>query len=227
MFLSAFGASKPLVAAPTDPLWANVQFLQTFDALTVGSTPSSFPNQKSGIVTTSTNTGNWTVAGSPSRFGNSIRSATSQVSPRVTLPSVLAGAFTVEWSIYRAAAAPFVNGEPMGTFRNSAAAGLLVCDYAAGTNQFRLFGGSTNIFGGTPALDTWFDFAICRDDGGTVSFFINGTLIGTTTSASTPDQFVFGYTNSSTPNVYGDELRITNVARYTGNYPPSHPFPTQ
>lgn len=245
MFLSAFGASKPMAAAPapTDPLWANVQFLQTFDSLTVGSIPNPVPNQKSGVATSGTNPTNWYISAEQSRSGRSIRSAPNSASPlvsmpRVTLPSALTGQFTFEWSFFRGGSDEFPLQQVLfGALYNSSTGGYILLDPAANPNgfapSFRMTNGTSYVYGGPiPTLSTWYDIAVCRNASNVVSYFVNGAFVSSFSSTVAFDQFWFPEMNTSggyfdPGNLWVDDVRITNVARYTGNYTPTHPFPTQ
>lgn len=245
MFLSAFGASKPLGAAPapTDPLWDNVQFLQTFDGLTVGSIPNPVPNQKSGVATTGTNPTNWYVSSDQARSGRSIRSAPNSAGPLVsmptiTLPTALSGQFTFEWSFFRGGSDGFLAGQQLfGVLYNSSTGSYILLDPAFNPNgsalSFRMTNGTNTVYGGpVPTLSTWYDIAVCRNASNVVSYFINGALVLSFSSTVAFNQFWFPSMNTpggyfDPGNLWVDDVRITNVARYAGNYTPSHPFPTQ
>ena len=91
--------------------------------------------------------------------------------------------------------------------------------------------------GSTPSANTWYHLAITRS-GTSTRLFLNGTLQNTTTvpsgmnvngSGSNLLIGAQGNTPGSLPlNGYIDDLRITKgYARYTGNFTPTGPFPTQ
>jgi hypothetical protein len=105
---------------------------------------------------------------------------------------------------------------------------------AYGTGAFQLYfststqfifaaSGITNITG-VIALNTWYHFAIVRS-GSTLTIYRNGTSIGTATY--TASMFASGYTklllgtyseSAETLNGNMDEIRVSNIARYTANF---------
>jgi hypothetical protein len=92
----------------------------------------------------------------------------------------------------------------------------------------------------TASLNTWNHIAVVRDSATTIKLYVNGTLGGTATIASTTTfvdtQFAQNPTVGAKTNTvtnyfvgYISDLRVTNgYARYTTNFTaPSGPFPTQ
>jgi hypothetical protein len=77
----------------------------------------------------------------------------------------------------------------------------------------------------------WYQIAVTRASG-TVSIFVNGTLItsGSAAGSCTGTYLAVGgyYNTSYLLNGYVQDLRITNYARYTSNFSvPTSPFPTR
>jgi hypothetical protein len=97
--------------------------------------------------------------------------------------------------------------------------------YNESTNQLTFSTQSTNrITGGSLSLNTWTHVAITRSSG-TVSLYINGTQSGSSYSSDTGDfnnitQVLIGCDSNGLNSWVGhiDELRISNIARYTGNF---------
>ena len=70
--------------------------------------------------------------------------------------------------------------------------------------------------------NTWTHIAIVNE-GGTLKIYKDGTVDGTThdisgRTVSAPNNLYIGYTDADTFDGYVDELRISNTARYTGNF---------
>ena len=70
--------------------------------------------------------------------------------------------------------------------------------------------------------DTWTHIAIVNE-GGTLKIYKDGTVDGTThdisgKTVSSPNNMHIGYSDADTFDGYIDELRISNTARYTGNF---------
>jgi hypothetical protein len=87
-------------------------------------------------------------------------------------------------------------------------------------------------FGIVP-LNSWHHFAIQRN-GGTIWLFLDGVLVNgktispaATLAASGNPLSIGNYANNAYPmNGYIDNIRISNIARYTGNFtPPTTPYP--
>lgn len=74
-----------------------------------------------------------------------------------------------------------------------------------------------------PSISAWSHLALCKS-GGTTKFFLNGLLLGSTTSVPTPsNKAVEVGSDLGRANYWGyiDDLRITKgVARYTSNFTP-------
>ena len=70
--------------------------------------------------------------------------------------------------------------------------------------------------------DTWAHIAIVNESG-TLKIYKDGTVDGTTHDVSgktvgTPNNLFIGYSDADTFDGYIDELRISDIARYTGNF---------
>ncbi|HEY9874591.1 MAG TPA: LamG domain-containing protein [Candidatus Obscuribacterales bacterium] len=81
----------------------------------------------------------------------------------------------------------------------------------------------------TPSLDTWYHIALVRS-GNTWRFFVDGTQLGTditdtVTIPNTANRLLIGAAHETTPsefiNGWIDEARISNEARFGGNFTPS------
>jgi hypothetical protein len=109
----------------------------------------------------------------------------------------------------------------------------VLCDrHNAYPNNFSFWVGNANA--GAPILvstttvanDTWYAISITRS-GNTWRMFINGTLEATTTTSASLDgnsssDWYFSPNNSSIwYNGYVDEVRVSNIARYTATYTPA------
>lgn len=99
-----------------------------------------------------------------------------------------------------------------------------------------IFSGGTNIGGGAAALNAWHHWAVVNNNG-TTTVYLDGVAVGFTTLNWTPALY-----NNTNPNPVinigcwpglsnvtavgkQDEIRISNVARYTANFaPPNAPF---
>ena len=246
MFLSAFGASKPISAAVIpDPFWANVVFLQTCDGLTDGTFPGYFPaylpNQKTGISSTiQQSSQSWSVSSTPSVFGKALKnSSTLSFGSKFSgnIGATLSGQFTFEFSIYRAGTLGWKAQDSLGRLYDSGNTGprVEIVSTSGNQGQVRLVG-DTFVNGPLLDVDTWYDIAVTRDAAGAVRFFVNGVLYGQTTQSAviTGTDLAQGFSVTSvSPFTYAaapysiDEIRITNICRYTANYTPSHPFPAQ
>ena len=99
-------------------------------------------------------------------------------------------------------------------------------NYRPGDPQFKVHVGDTEYaFGAnSPSLanTTWAHIAVVNE-GGTLKIYKDGTVDGTTHDISgktvaTPNNLYIGYTDADTFDGYIDELRISDVARYTGNF---------
>jgi hypothetical protein len=92
------------------------------------------------------------------------------------------------------------------------------------SNLYIFAGGTTT--GGTLATNTWYHIAYV-DNGSTITIFFNGTSVGSRGSpGSTTNALIYlgGFTNNLGVNGWMDEIRISNIARYTSNFTPAGPF---
>lgn len=106
--------------------------------------------------------------------------------------------------------------------------------FAAGSAGALNFGTETSLLGGgsTSAITTGAYHHLCAvRSSGTLTYYVDGTSVGSVSSSAnigSGDALeigrngAFGGTWYATGNI--DELRISNVARYTSNFTPSGPF---
>ena len=109
----------------------------------------------------------------------------------------------------------------------------LVSGFPSNGNVISFYSGSTRITTAANSIvaNTWVSVALVRNSGNS-RIYLNGTQSGNTYTANTSylaSRLILAsddYSNGGTPILgYIDELRISNVARYTGNYTPSNePF---
>jgi hypothetical protein len=110
--------------------------------------------------------------------------------------------------------------------------GIALIYTSSALQVFNAITGTYIITAPTASLNTWYHVAIVRS-GSTITFYINGTSVGTATLSSdlTSDQVNIGryFGGSDYYNGYIDDLRITKgVARYVGNFtPPVARMPNQ
>lgn len=144
--------------------------------------------------------------------------------------------FTIEMWIYPTAAGTYrilFDSSPSGNsgastnqlYLSPSGSGCVLIWYAAGST---IFTGTTVI-----SLNTWTHIAVCRS-GSTTRSFINGVVDRNVTTSYTPatgsqwtiGDRIAGATNGNYPYAgYIDELRVSNIARYTANFTPTGPFP--
>ena len=92
-------------------------------------------------------------------------------------------------------------------------------------NKFRLNVGGTSIYSTAKSTGQWYHVAVVRS-GTTMTFYLDGTSIGTATySYNVPSHtgFIGGDVATSSQLAfkgYIDDVRISNVARYTSNFTP-------
>jgi hypothetical protein len=95
------------------------------------------------------------------------------------------------------------------------------------TFQGNFTGGLIRTPTNTIALNTWFNVALsCSNSGGvtTIRLFVNGTLYGSITTTFDPTTIFRPWVISTGNNTFLeqaaliDELRISNITRYTSNY---------
>ena len=220
------------VSGPSDPYFSNVALLLHGDG-TNGSTTiiDSSPSSK-----TVTAFGDAQISTAQSKFGSAI--AFDAVGDRLTASSADfafgTGDFTIETWLY-----VITIGVERGFMQTSDVAGGLKPSYLTGVTLY--FAGSNTIvarIGGATitsttsafSLNTWFHFALTRNNG-SVKIFVNGVerASGSSSDNCIGQNIVVGgyYDASYLYNGYIDDFRITKgVARYTSNFtPPTAPFP--
>lgn len=101
-------------------------------------------------------------------------------------------------------------------------------NWRAGAFNNKLVGGVGS--GVNTGIDTttWHHFALVRDSATTLKYYIDGTQIGSTVTLDATDNFdssvmylgnfVFQSGGATGWNGYLDEIRISKIARYTGNF---------
>lgn len=97
--------------------------------------------------------------------------------------------------------------------------------YLSGTQLRCWFNGVLALQGGTLAINTWYSIAVCVT-GGTGYLFVNGVLVNSGTAnythaLTTATLGVFTDTAQQFFNGQIDEVRVSNVARYTTTYTPA------
>jgi len=141
------------------------------------------------------------------------------------------GNWTIEFWYYPSSASQqgILGFRPQGTNGNYIS---IVANYPA-SYQFDFYSAASRIasYANAFVANTWVNFALCKNNGNT-TMYVNGTKTGNTyvdgTSYSA-SRLIIGsddYAAGGTPlNGYIDELRISNTARYTGNFTVSNqPF---
>ena len=203
---------------PSDPYWANVALLlkfensATFDSSSSSLTPSSQVNvsQASSPVKFGTYSGYFN-GGYITYSGKSLAPNTDDLTIETFayFPPTSTGAYRL-WEV---------------------SGGVRLLAFPDSTSDLRLsYGTSTASYSVSLAYDTWYYIATCRTGGNTWKTYLNGTLIGTTTTTYPTTTDAFNVSDSTNALVgYLDEFRYTKgVARYTADFaPPTEPFLTQ
>jgi autotransporter-associated beta strand protein len=234
----------------TDSFWYNTYFLQTFDGLNVGDTYSGANQAPVGSVTSSSN--GLKVVASPSKFGKA-SSMDATATPNfvnfynlVSLgigAGVMSGAFTFEFSVY---ANSF---EWLNDGSNSKVFEFLLDDDANPfvVMQYHLQAGLPSFYCGIkvnesgnfqdnaeylsiPSATGWYEFAITRDAFKGIRIFINGVLAKSVVyqnwTCNLQNCTVRVYKNVLSNQYTLDDVRLSDVCRYTSNYTMYHPLPT-
>jgi hypothetical protein len=101
---------------------------------------------------------------------------------------------------------------------------------ASGTFNYYINNAYKLVSTASVTANVWSSVALVRNSG-TTTFYINGTAAGSVADtisilSSRPTILTDDYNNGGLPtNGYTDEFRISNIARYTGNYTPAtQPF---
>jgi len=244
---SMMGLKPTKIPINTDPYWANVVLLASFD----GADAATSYTEKSNSALSATFFNSAALDTAQSVFGSASLELDNATNDYVTFPSgdgwdFGSGDFTVEFRIRWVADPGASTIGIIGHFINSA--GNQGWEIGLVSNNLRFVWseeGTVNAWpvdnAWNPAVDTWYAVAVVRsvDD---IYMFIDGTQIGTTQNmvAIAGDSNIFDanqpldvgrLNHSGVPlEVDGwlDEIRITKgVARYTANYDvATGPFPT-
>ena len=233
MFLSAFGAGKPL--ADSDPFWSSVQFLQGFNTLTDG-TPvdATLPNAKAGGTVSFTTTANrWEISSTQSAGGGKSALATAnQNTGQIAASVAISGQFTFESSIFISSSYDSVNQSVVQITTGTGNASFVTPSSGATNWKYNYPGLSLPVDFASFVTNQWSHFAVTRDASNLIRLFYNGTLIASYTDtasvSSLRSAFYSRVAGALANTFYNDEIRATvGVCRYTASYTPSFPFPTQ
>ncbi len=213
-----------------DPYWASVALLLRCDG-TVGS--SSFPDISTAVNTVTAGSTAARVSATQAKWDQS--GEFTGVSTSYIKATPIGGEFNISTQTYWTAECWF--------YQTAGAGAIFGCSNAVGGgNGFRVntsnLQASNSGTWGTLASWTaasnnaWHHIAVTKDSS-TIRVFIDGVLVGTATSVvlgySSGQPFCIGIaSNSNQEPLTGfiDEVRWTNVCRYTATFtPPTAPFP--
>ena len=218
-----------VTSAVTDPYFSNVKLLLHMDGIN-GSKTFTDSSNAARTVTTTYGPQNSSIR---SKFGG----ASASFTPGSFTPHYLTvsssdfsfgtGDFTFEAFIYIPSTVT-----NFSLFRAIFSYGGSQTLYAEGNTLWWAASSRQCIIAGV-STDTWYHFAVCRASG-VVRIFLNGTMSATTFTDTTniaSDFVSIGSVNGGTNDNYSfkgniDEVRITNVSRYSAPFtPPTAPFP--
>jgi hypothetical protein len=179
---------------------------------------------------TATGVGTVSISTAQSKFGGSALNIPAAAGNTVTIPDApelrLTGDFTIEMFVYLTSFAnnPVLISKGTNGFLEIGTGGGVIVNADAG-------GGNLFSTGAVMTLNTWTHIALTKASG-SWRVFVNGALIGTVSSASTWGNvsnplWIGNYQGSSSLYSTGwiDELRISNIARYTAAFTaPASPF---
>lgn len=156
-------------------------------------------------------------------FGRHIYQTAAQRHASLASEIVVTGNWTMEWWFFtpELAANFYVNAT------TSLQIGRVV--HNTGTLLSNEVGTNDQVFAETYSTNnSWCHFAIVQN-GSAITLYINGVNVSTATGTySLGLKNIFSYAggqDAATPNVAMEELRVSNVARYTANFtPPTAPF---
>ena len=133
--------------------------------------------------------------------------------------------YTIEFWFYSTSTATqgIIGARPQST--NGAYISIAANYPSAGIMEVYVSNGvKANTLSNAIVANTWTNFALVKNSGNT-RFYVNGNQSGTVyldTTTYLSSRVIFGtddFTPTNIPlNGYIDELRISNIARYTGNY---------
>jgi hypothetical protein len=166
-------------------------------------------------------TGSATFSNAQSKFGGYSLYANLGGMAVGVLPSLGTGAFTMEGWIYWPSVPntiqDFTGSDSVATFEAGSVGNPTSRFWTSGVNNNWTF---------TFAAGQWYHYAWVRDGSGNINFYVNGTLAttvsGMTASIGSTTAWSIGSRagNSQPMNGYIDEMRISNMARYTANFTP-------
>lgn len=207
-FSAASAASNSVTPAAVDPGLASVVFLASFDT-----DLSEFRGK------TLTPVNSAASSSTQSRFGGGslfFPSSTAAVSAANSTDFDFPADFTIEWWMWKSANP----GAAISLFeRDFNSTGLQIYMNTSGTLAF--FRGAADVLVSSASVgnSAFVHCAVVRS-GSTLSWYIGGTLAGTTTfsaAISGTEEFLIGGNSAAPSGMYIDELRITKgVARYSG-----------
>lgn len=223
------------VAVPSDPSFANVKLLMHMD----GSSGSTTFSDVKGNTITNSGTSSNSPSGAKYGAGSANMTGVGGLTTNTLASSVFSGAaWTVESWVYLPSTAN--GGHAANTLLHTKPY------FTVAISMNRNGAGSTSIYVGNgsgwtaaPAiasssplpLDTWSHIALVKN-AGVLSLYHNGVRVGT--SSAIPSGFTGGATigmlTDGSERLTGklDELRVSDVARYTSNFtPPPAAFPNQ
>lgn len=221
-----------VVAGASDPNFANVSVLMSFDGAN-GST--TFTDRGPGArAFTGFNGAQLSTARSASGASSLLLGSGAYIQTAADSAFAFPGDFTIEWWSWKSADNPagYDTVATTDTSNGSGVSGWII-ELSATRGLFMGSSGTTlltvSLNPNTSTMEHW---AICRS-GSTVRGFRAGALVGTgTSSLSVPAVGSFGIGRNNVLSAYPfnghiDEFRITKgVARYTSAFtPPTAPFP--
>ena len=236
----------------SDPDFASVEFLAGFN----GADAATAFTEESNNAAVATFGNQAQLDTAQKKFGTASAMFDNSTTDYITFPDIAAydlgnGDFTIEyWIRFRSIPTSGVQQEWLGQWDNDGLGGkswLLGLWNNSGTYKLRWlhsFNGTTTLVDDitwtTPAIDTWYHIAHCRN-GADMRYFIDGTQLGSTFDMSTSTLhaaaeplLLGGIKSGALPPLSAldfdgwlDEVRITvGVARYTANFTaPTEAFP--
>ena len=224
--LNTGAAAPPSCTVNTDGggTYANVIGLYHFDNATTDNSGGGHNGTLAGTAAFST---------AQSRFGGYSLNPGTAGAMRVGPLAQMTGDFTFEGWLYFTVAPPGNNDIVAD------GATTIETNYTQGTNRWWAPGVNSNWGDGLYPLGKWWHFAWVRQGttGTNLNLYLNGTKVTTTsgvmnqTFGGTTTAWAFGNRDGTSPSTtfalggYLDEIRVSNIARYTANFtPPNAPW---